>query len=300
MKESKIHGVMAPPIVPFTEAGEVDSVKLRDYTNWLVEKGCHSLYVLGTFGSSPLLSVEERKQCAEIIVDAVSGRIPVICHIGAQNTMASVELAKHAEKTGVDAIASVPPTYYKHIPETITAYFKEILDAVSLPVFAYNFPNAVGYGLTPDLVAELAEMGIAGIKDSSFDLIFFIRLMNAVKKPDFIWVNGVPALMLPAVLLGASAITSGSANAAPEFTLSLWNAIQDKDFDRAADLQKKLVRLTDLQGITLPIVGVHEILRLRGLDFGYPRAPLKPFTEAQRAKLKKGLLESGIFPDLPQ
>ncbi|MBW1696733.1 MAG: dihydrodipicolinate synthase family protein [Deltaproteobacteria bacterium] len=295
MKEKKIAGVMAPPIVPFTEDGEVDEIKLREYMIWLVEKGCHCLYVLGTFGSGALLSVEERKRCAEVIMDAVGSRVPVICHIGAQHTKASLELAKHAERMGMDAIASVPPTYYKHVPETIKAYFKELLDSVGIPLFVYNFPGSVGYGLSPELVAELAEMGVAGIKDSSFDLIFFMRLMNSVKKPDFIWVNGVPALMLPAVLLGASAVTSGTANACPEFTVSLWDAIQEKEFDKAAELQKNLVRLADLQGMTIPIVGVHEILRFRGFDFGYPRAPLKPFTGAQRERLKQGLIELGIL-----
>ena len=295
MTGKKIYGIMPPPIVPFTADGEVDVPKLKAYMNWLIEKGCHCLYVLGSFGSSPLLSVEERKHCAENIVEAVNGRVPIICHIGSQNTKASISLAKHAEKIGVDAIASVPPTYYKHVPETIKTYFQEILDSVNIPVFVYNFPSSVGYGLTPDLVSELAEMGIAGIKDSSFDLIFFIRLMNAVKKPDFIWVNGVPALMLPAVLLGASAITSGTANAFPEFNLSLWNAIEEKAFEKAADLQKKMVRLAELQGMTIPIVGVHEILKLRGLDFGYPRAPLKPFTDAQRASVKDGLTALGLL-----
>jgi dihydrodipicolinate synthase/N-acetylneuraminate lyase len=289
MTTKKIYGIMPPPIVPFTVDGAIDVPKLKAYMNWLIEKGCHCLYILGTFGSSPLLSVEERKLCTENIVDAVNGRVPVICHIGSQNTKSSITLAKHAEKTGVDAIASVPPTYYKHAPETIKAYFQEILDSVSIPVFVYNFPAAVGYGVTPELVSELAEMGISGIKDSSFDIIFFMRLMNTVQKPDFIWVNGVPALMLPAVLLGASAITSGTANAFPEFNLSLWNTIQEKTFDKAAELQKKMVRLAELQGMTIPIVGVHEILRLRGLDFGYPRAPLKPFTDTQRARMKDGL-----------
>ena len=111
MTAKRIYGIMPPPIVPFTADGEVDAPKLKAYMNWLVDKGCHCLYVLGTFGSSPLLSVEERKYCAENIVEAVNGRVPVICHIGSQNTKASITLAKHAVQTGVDAIASVPPTY---------------------------------------------------------------------------------------------------------------------------------------------------------------------------------------------
>lgn len=295
MIQDRLLGVMAPAIVPFTKNGDVDTIKLKDYMNWLIERGGHSLYVTGTFGSAPLLSVDERKQCVDIIVESVNGRIPVICHIGGQNTRASVDLARHAEKAGVDAVASVPPTYYKHKLETIKAYFQELLDAVTLPLFVYNFPGSVGYGLTPEMIAELAEMGIAGIKDSTFDIIYFMRAMNAVMKEDFIWVNGVPALMLPAVMLGAVGVTSGTANACPEFTVFLWDTIQAREYKKAAELQRKMVRLVDLQAMTIPIVGVHEILRLRGFDFGYPRAPLKPFTETQRATLKDGLKSLGII-----
>lgn len=295
MSKKKIYGVMPAPIVPFKEDGEVDEKKLREYIIWLIDKGVHTLFPLGSFGSGPLMNVEERKRCAEIIAEATDGRVPIICHIGAPNTRDSVDLAKHAEKIGMDAVASVPPTYYKHVPETIKAYYQDLMDAVSIPVMAYNYPRAVGYEITPDLLTELAEMGLAGIKDSSLDLVYLTRAMYAVKKPGFIWVNGTAPLMFPAVMMGAVACTAGTANSFPEFTISLWDAIREKEFEKAAELQKKVTRLVGLQGIAIDVVGVYEILRMRGLDFGYPRPPLKPFTEEQRAKLKAGLKELDLL-----
>jgi N-acetylneuraminate lyase/4-hydroxy-tetrahydrodipicolinate synthase len=295
MSKKKIYGVMPAPIIPFTKDGEVDEKKLREYIKWLVDKKVHSLYPLGSFGAGPLMNVEERKRCAEIIAEAVDGRIPIICHIGAQNTRDSVYLAKHAESIGMDGVASVPPGYYKHVPETIKAYYQELINAVSVPVYLYNFPAAVGYGIAPDLLAELAEMGLAGVKDSSLDLVYFTRAMNAVKKPDFVWISGTVPLMFPAVMMGAVACVAGTANSFPEFTISLWDAIQAKEYEKAAEIQKKVTRLVDLQAMTIPVVGVHEMLRLRGLDFGYPRPPLKLFTEAQRTKMKESLIELGLL-----
>ena len=96
-------------------------------------------------------------------------------------------------------------------------------------------------------------------------------------------------------MMGVVACVAGTANSFPEFTISLWDAIQAKEYEKAAELQKKVTMLVDLQAMTIPIVGVHEMLRLRGLDFGYPRPPLKPHTEAQRAKLKEGLIELGLL-----
>ena len=295
MSKKRIYGVMPAPIVPFKEDGEVDEKKLKEYIIWLIEKGVHTLYPLGSFGAGPIMNVEERKRCAEIIVEAADGRVPIICHIGTPNTRDSVDLAKHAEKIGMDAVASVPPTYYLHVPETIKAYYQDLIDAVSIPVMAYNYPRAVGYGISPDLLAELAEMGLAGIKDSSLDLVYLTRAMYTVKRPDFIWVNGTAPLMFPAVMMGAVACTAGTANSFPEFTISLWDAIQAKEFEKAAELQKKVTRLVGLQAISIDIIGVYEILRMRGLDFGYPRPPLKLLTEEQRARLKTGLMELGLL-----
>ena len=287
---------MPAPIVPFTEDGNVDEKKLKTYISWLVDKGVHTLYPLGSFGGGPLMSSEERKRCAEIIAEAVDARIPIICHIGAQNTRESVELAKHAEKIGMDAVASVPPTYYKHVPENVKIYYQELIGAVSIPVFAYNYPKAVGYELAPDFLAELADIGLAGIKDSSLNLVYLQQAMNAVKKSDFIWVNGTAPLMFPAVMLGVVACVAGTANAWPEFTISLWDAIQAGEYERAAELQKKVTRLVQIMNITTDVIGVHEFLWLRGLDFGgYPRPPLKPYNESQREQMRQGLKELGLL-----
>jgi len=297
MSEMKIQGVLAPNIVPFTSDGEVDEKRLKEYVRWLVDKGIDCLYPIGSFGSAYLMSVEERKRCVEAIAEGVEGRIPIICHIGAQNTRDSVKLAKHAEKIGVYAIASLPPILYKHARENVKAYFQDLIDAVSLPVFAYNYPKAVGYDITPDLLAELADIGLAGVKDSSLNLVYLQQAMNAIKKPDFIWVNGTAPLMFPAVMLGVVACVAGTANAFPEFTISLWDAIQGGEYEKAAALQKKVTRLVQLINITTDVIGIHEMLWLRGLDFGgYPRAPLKPYTEKQKAELKQGLVELGLLP----
>jgi N-acetylneuraminate lyase/4-hydroxy-tetrahydrodipicolinate synthase len=292
MTDKKIHGIICPHIIPFTGEGEVDQKRLREYILWLIEKGVHGLFPLGSYGAGPLLSLEERKLCAEVITEAVDGSIPIICHIGSQNTRDSVELAKHAERIGVDAVASYPPTYYRHVPENVKTYYQDLLDAVSVPVFAYNYPKLVGYEISVELLAQLADIGIAGIKDSSMNLVYLQRAMHAVTRSDFAWVIGNPPLLLAAFMLGVVACVAGTANAFPEFTVSFWETMQRGEFKKAGEIQKKVTRLVQLINISTDVIGIHEILRLRGLDFGgYPRAPLKPYTEGQRTTLKQGLVE---------
>jgi N-acetylneuraminate lyase/4-hydroxy-tetrahydrodipicolinate synthase len=163
-------------------------------------------------------------------------------------------------------------------------------------VFAYNFPQVVGYEITVDLLVELADMGLAGIKDSSLNLVFLQQAMNAVKKADFIWITGNPPIMFPAIMLGAVACIAGTANAFPEFTVSFWDTIQRGEYKEAADLQKKVTKLVQLLNMTTFVISIHEILWLRAFDFGgFPRAPLKPCTEKQREALRQGLTELGLI-----
>lgn len=296
MTKTDIRGVISPLIIPFTAEGGIDSARLKQYINWLLSNGVHGLFPLGSYGSGPLMNLDERKQCAEIIVEAVEGRVPIICHIGTQNTHDSTVLAKHAERIGMDAVASIPPSYYKHTPENIKAYYQDIINAVSTPVFAYNFPQVVGYEITVDLLVDLADMGLAGIKDSSLNLVFLQLAMNAVKKADFIWITGNPPIMFPAIMLGAVACIAGTANAFPEFTVSFWDTIQRGEYEKAAELQKKVTKLVQLLNMTTFVVSIHEILWLRDFDFGgFPRAPLKPCTGKQKEKLKEGLTELGLI-----
>jgi dihydrodipicolinate synthase/N-acetylneuraminate lyase len=102
--------------------------------------------------------------------------------------------------------------------------------------------------------------------------------------------------MLAALMLGVVACVAGTANAFPEFTRSFWDAIQRGEYKKAGELQKKVTRLVELINITTDVIGIHEILWLRGFDFGgYPRAPLRLYTDKQRANLKQGLLEFGLI-----
>ena len=290
MSNLKITGVLVPPIVPFTNEGEIDCTGLKKYLNWLIEKGIDSFFSLGSFGGGPLMSLEERKLVAEITVEEVNGRIPIICHIAAQNTHLTLELAKHAEKIGVDAIASLPPGYYKYKSDHVKEYFSDLLDAVNIPVYIYNNPGTIGYNIEPELLGELADMGLAGIKDSSFDIIYLQKAMNAVNKEDFNWINGTAPLMFPAIMAGADACVLGTALAYPELAVSLWEAIQTKDYDKAAKLQKEIIKLVQVMNLSTDLIGIHEMLRMRGFSFGgYPRKPLKLYDQKLRDKLKEEL-----------
>ena len=293
----KFKGVIPALIMPFEKDGKINESSLKEFIDFLIEKNVNGLYTLGTFGCGPLLSVEERKKATELIVDYVSRRIPVITHVGTTTTGATVELAKHAEQTGVDAVAAVPPYYYKHPDEVVVNYYQKLLDTVSIPVFAYNNPTQVGYAISPHLLGRLAEMGLAGVKDSSFDIKVLVQYMNAVKKQDFQFIIGTVPIFFAALAQGAVAGVGGPANVFPEVQLELYDEFQKGNNSRCAELRKKLARLVAIQGIGgVPFTTLIDMYELRtGKAFGYPHEPMMRCTPEVREKVRQALISEALL-----
>ena len=271
----KITGIIPPLLTGFDEAGNYDPASQKEITEYLVDK-VQGFYICGTYGSGPLMTGEERKRVTEDVVAQVNGRIPVIAHVGGCSTRSVVDLAVHAEKAGVDAVAAVPPIYYGFAEDAVLRHFEALRAAVSIPVFVYNNPKTTGVSVTGSMLAKLVDLGVDGIKDSSFNIIVFWSQLWAVTKPDFIPVIGTEALILPAVSMGAQAAVCGLANAIPEPVVELFRAVEAKDLGLAAQLQEKVSKMRDTMhlGPTLPMI--QAVLKERGVNAGYPRLPFVP------------------------
>jgi len=270
--ESKIAGIIPPLLTAFDKNGSFDEKAQRDIVSFLVEK-VQGFYPCGTYGSGPLLSVEERKRVAEVVIDEVNGRVPVIMHVGGASTRSVVELAKHAEKAGATAVAAVPPIYYGFKEPEVERHFKALVEAVSIPVFVYNNPKTTGVSISAEFLNRLAQIGVRGVKDSSFDIMVFYNYLWKVEKEGFIPVIGTEALIFPAVGMGAHASVSGLANAIPEPVVELFNAVKAGDLDKARPLQKEVSAMRDIMHYAPTLAMIQAILRKRGVNAGYPRLP---------------------------
>ncbi|MBL8596837.1 MAG: dihydrodipicolinate synthase family protein, partial [Devosia sp.] len=161
-KFTSFSGVYPAMVTPFDENEELDEKRLRALINFLIERKLEGLYITGSTGESFLMSPDERKRVVEITVDEVKGRIPIIAHIGAIGTRVSIDLARHAEKAGVDAISSVPPFYWGFSGDQIHGYYADITASTSLPMLAYNVPMAA---LGFDIIKRIAGIdGMVGVK----------------------------------------------------------------------------------------------------------------------------------------
>lgn len=293
-REWTVRGIVPPMITPFDGHGRIHERALRDVVSFL-KKHVHGLYLCGTYGSGPLMTVHERKRCVEVVSEEISGDIPIIVHVGASNPSDSFVLARHAQQIGATAVASVPPFYYKHSAEAVFQYFVDLMDATDLPTYVYVNPGTVGYGVEPPLLKRLAEHGLTGIKDSTFDLLYFYKCIESLKGQKFNFVIGTEALIIPTLLMGATASVSGLANAYPEVVVELYNAIQAGNLGQAMEIQRRVVALREIQHYGASIPTIHEMLKLRGVNAGLPKPPFYELTDELKVRVKAALEEVGAL-----
>lgn len=294
MDVKRFSGVYPAVITPFTPEGEVDVEKLRNYINYLSDK-VDGLFVGGSYGSGPIMSVAQRKTLAEVTIQTAGGRVPVILHIGTSNLNDTLELARHAESVGADAIAAVTPYYYRHTPNVIKAYYKDIIDAVNIPVLLYNNPKYSNFTVDGDLLAELADLGLEGVKDSSANIALFYDFMAKVKKPGFLFLIGSQTHLLPAVVGGAHGCVSGLSNAFPGFIKEIFEACKSGKFAEARELQLKANLLRSVTGSGIPVPFYHAVLPMLGVDIGVPKRPFLPLEEAEVERIRKALQETQMI-----
>ncbi|MCU0488188.1 MAG: dihydrodipicolinate synthase family protein [Anaerolineales bacterium] len=291
----KLYGVVPPMITPFAEDDTLNEKALRNVVNFLFDH-VHGYFICGTYGGGPLMSKDEKKRVLEVVAEEVKGQREVIFNVSATNTRDAVELARFAEKSGATRVASVPPYYYQQPMVNVLRYFGKLVESINLPVYVYNNPKAVGYGLTPENVVELAKVGVFGMKDSSFDAMWYDQTRRATP-PEFDCVMGTEGLFLAVSVLGCQAYIPGLGNAYPDLCRKLFDqAVVEKNYPAAYETHKKVLKLRSLMSVCGPtLVGVTEMAWLRGIDAGYPRAPFARADETAREKLRKALVEAGAL-----
>ena len=166
---TKYQGVIPAFYACYDAEGNISTEGVKALTRHLIAKGVKGVYVGGSSGECIYQHVDERKAVLEAVMSEAKGKLTVIAHVGCNNTADSVELARHAESVGVDAIASIPPIYF-HLPEyAIAKYWNEMSAAAPNTEFViYNIPQLAGTGLTMSLLREmLKNPNVVAVKNSS-------------------------------------------------------------------------------------------------------------------------------------
>jgi 4-hydroxy-tetrahydrodipicolinate synthase len=286
-------GIIPPIITCFDKDGKIDEAAQREVVRFQA-KHVDGFYPCGTYGSGPLMTVEERKRVAEIVIEE-KGSCDVIVHVGAVNTNQSVELAQHAQSAGADAVGAIPPYYYTYTTDQLLDHYRALIRAVDIPVFLYNNPGLSGNPISADMLATLADEGLFGVKDSAFDLVNFYMYLIKVKKPGFNFIIGTEAIAAAALDAGACGVISGLANVFPEFMASFYKTWQEGNPSKTGAYQLKVVKARSILKYGPTLTMTYSVLRMRGLSPGYPRAPYQDIPTSLYERVEREMREMGLL-----
>uniref|UniRef100_UPI003F4B865A dihydrodipicolinate synthase family protein n=1 Tax=Brachyspira catarrhinii TaxID=2528966 RepID=UPI003F4B865A len=286
----KYKGIIPAFYACYDEKGEISPERVKKFTQHLIDKGVNGLYVGGSSGECIYHSKEERKLVLENVMEVAKGKITIIAHVGCNNTADSAELAAHAEKLGVDAIASIPPIYF-HLPDyAIADYWNDISAAAPNTDFIiYNIPQLAGVALNVNLYKKMRENPrVIGVKNSSMP-VQDIQMFKDVGGDDSIIFNGPDEQFVAGRLIGADAGIGGTYAVMPELFLAANDAVNKCQFDKARDIQYKIDRIIyamcECHGNLYAVM--KAILKLKGLELGGVRKPLSNIIDADKPKIEK-------------
>jgi len=291
--DKKFTGIIPPVITSFDKNGNFDEKAQRGLIRFLAEH-VDGFYPCGTYGSGPLMTTDERKRVAEVVIEEKGKRF-VIVHVGSATTRESVELAKHAQSAGAEGVGAIPPFYFDYTQEQLIDHYKALIDAVDIPVFLYNNPGLSGNPIVPETLMTLADYGLAGVKDSAFDLVNFYNYLLAVKKPNFAFIVGTEAIAASALDAGACGVIAGLANCFPEFMAEFYQIWKQGDPKKSAEMQLKVMQARSILKLGQTLAMTYAVLRMRGLNPGYPRRPFTEISSEFYDRIEKEYKQLGLL-----
>lgn len=275
----KYYGVIPAFYACYDEEGNVSPNRVRQLTRYFINAGVKGTYVCGSSGECIYQSKEERKLVLENVMDEAKGRLTVIAHVACNNTADSMELAAHAEKLGVDAIASIPPIYFRLPEYGIAKYWNDISSAAPNTNFIiYNIPQLAGVALTPSLFREMRKNPrVIGVKNSSMP-VQDIQLFKSEGGDDCVIFNGPDEQFISGRLMGAQGAIGGTYGVMPQLFLKADACLKAGDWKTARNIQydidQIIYSMCACKGNMYAVI--KELLRRNGLDIGSVRSPLTP------------------------
>jgi dihydrodipicolinate synthase/N-acetylneuraminate lyase len=294
-------GVIVAMLTPFNQKGRIDEVQVRRLVNFLIDKKVNGIFPVSSCGEYVHMDMAERKFLIDVVTDEARNRVDIIPGTGGTCYHQSIELANYAKEKGCSAVVLHGPYFFKNVEEAVEGHLKKVAESVDIPVFVYNIPFFANE-VTPAMVERLAHLpNIAGIKDSSGNMVNVMNLIEMTKKvnPDFKVLVGAEEIMLPALLMGARGGMTATAGIMPEFMVGIWNAYLCGNLTRAYNLQFAVLPLIrEMKSFNFP-QGFKEALNVRGIEMGppmmsYPKDALERLSDLrERLSLEiKDLLES--------
>ncbi len=286
---TKYHGIIPAFYACYDDNGNVSTERTKAFAEFLLNKGVKGLYVCGSSGECIYQSKEERKAILEAVMEVAKGKMTIIAHVACNNTADSMELAAHAESLGVDAIASIPPIYFRLPEDAIAQYWNDISSAAPNTDFViYNIPQLAGVALTMPLFREmLKNPRVIGVKNSSMPTQD-IQMFKAEGGDDIVVFNGPDEQFVAGRTIGAEGGIGGTYGVMPELFLKCDEYLKAGNIDKAREIQYTInsiiYAMCDCK--CNMYAAAKEVLRIQGIDIGDARKPLAGLKEESKPLAK--------------
>lgn len=274
----KYKGIIPAFYACYDGEGNISPEGVQALTKYFVEKGVKGVYVNGSSGECIYQSVEDKKIVLENVMKAAEGKLTVIAHVACNNTQDSMELARHAQELGVDAIAAIPPIYFRLPEHAIAQYWNDISSAAPDTDFViYNIPQLAGVALTESLFAEMRKNPrVIGVKNSSMP-VQDIQMFKQAAGEDYIIFNGPDEQFISGRVIGAEGAIGGTYGVMPELFLKMDEYIRAGEIAAARQIQYDVDAIIykmcsahgNMYGVIKAILKKNE-----GLELGGVRKPL--------------------------
>jgi N-acetylneuraminate lyase len=298
VKELNIFGAIPALITPFTEEGNIMEDALKELIDFHLEGGLDAFYICGSTGEGMIMDPERRMHIAEIVVNYVAGRVPVIVHVGTADTETAIALARHADKIGADCISSVPPYYYKMSREYIKEYYAAVASSTQLPFLVYNIPMLTGFSISSEFMIEMANIkNVIGLKFTDTNLEEF-RAIKAYENGRIKAFMGYDAIFLSALVMGADGGIGSYYNIMPRAFADVYDSFIEGKHEQAKEIMWQIARYIlivkkYLNPANQPALKV--ILKEIGINCGTTKAPILPLKESVKNDLLDDLRRNGFF-----
>lgn len=300
----KIKGLVAATFAAYHPDGSLNLGLIPELVEKLIADGLNGIYICGTNGEGPNLTVEERMAVAETYIRAVNKRILVLVHVGHSSIAEARKLAQHAAETGADAISSVAAFYFKPVSvQNLVACMAEIASAAPrLPFYYYHMPSLTGVGM--DMV-EFLKFGaesipnLAGIKYTASTLFEYQACFN-YDNNRFDVLFGFDEMLLSALAVGAEGAIGSTYTFAAPLYFAVMNLYRQNRHEEARSLQLRIVDMVRCIIRFPSIAAQRSIMKMLGFDLGPPRLPLTALSSQEEEKLKTSLQKIGFFELLEQ
>ena len=282
-------------VTPFTKSGAVDEAAVRRLARRQVDNGIHFLVPCGTTGENPTLTRAEHRRVAELVVEEVNGRVPVLAGAGGYNTHEVIELAAEMQQIGADGLLSVTPYYNKPTPEGLYQHYRALAENTRLPIVVYNVPGRTGCNVDPATLVRLATLpNVIGVKEASGNMAQICEICHLLSD-GFIVLSGDDAMTVPAMAVGAKGVISVVSNEVPDGMAKMVEAAERDDFETARAIHQRLMPLMQINFVEANPQPVKAAMAAMGLLEEVYRLPVVAPRPESKEKILRVLREMQLI-----